>query len=158
MFAVRAVAAVVPAAIFFTDTAFSLCRVEGPSMSPTLCGDNGQGDVLLLRMSRWSPREYRLGDVVVLHSPHDPSRQVIKRLMAVEGQRPPSDSRRFRVQRGHCWVEGDNQFESFDSRVYGAVPLALIQGRPLAVVWPPSRMGRVSRWPEVQSWAQSRRA
>jgi len=33
------------------------------------------------------------------------------------------------VPPGHVWLEGDNPKESLDSRYYGPVPLALIQGR-----------------------------
>lgn len=33
------------------------------------------------------------------------------------------------VPEGHVWVEGDNLAWSRDSRVYGAVPMALIKGR-----------------------------
>jgi hypothetical protein len=34
-----------------------------------------------------------------------------------------------RVPAGHVWREGDNPLDSHDSRAYGAVPAALVQGR-----------------------------
>lgn len=40
------------------------------------------------------------------------------------------------VPEGHCWVAGDNLEWSRDSRVFGAVPLALVKGKVLGVVWP----------------------
>lgn len=37
---------------------------------------------------------------------------------------------------GHIWVEGDNPWNSSDSRNYGPVPASLIMGRVLFRVWP----------------------
>lgn len=34
------------------------------------------------------------------------------------------------------WLQGDNTRNSNDSRVYGAVPCALLRGRVVARVWP----------------------
>ena len=45
-----------------------------------------------------------------------------------------------RVPEGHCWVAGDNLEWSRDSRIFGAVPLALVRGKVLGVVWPWSAM------------------
>ena len=43
----------------------------------------------------------------------------------------------FRVPEGHCWITGDNLDWSRDSRLTGPVPLALIEGKVRAVLWPP---------------------
>jgi signal peptidase I len=40
------------------------------------------------------------------------------------------------VPDGHIWVEGDNPWNSSDSRNYGAVPASLIMGRVLCRLWP----------------------
>ena len=40
------------------------------------------------------------------------------------------------VPDGHIWVEGDNPWNSNDSRNYGAVPASLIMGRVLLRLWP----------------------
>jgi signal peptidase I len=40
------------------------------------------------------------------------------------------------IPNGHVWLEGDNPANSSDSRYYGPIPLALIQGRVLFRVWP----------------------
>ena len=45
------------------------------------------------------------------------------------------------VPDGHCWLLGDNLPESRDSRTYGPLPLALIQGKVTARVWPLSEIG-----------------
>ncbi|EEY53723.1 serine protease family S26A, putative [Phytophthora infestans T30-4] len=38
------------------------------------------------------------------------------------------------VPKGHVWVEGDNATCSIDSRYFGAVPVALLTGRPYWIV------------------------
>ncbi len=40
-----------------------------------------------------------------------------------------------KIPPGHCWVTGDNLPYSSDSRSYGLVPLALIQGKCYGVSW-----------------------
>lgn len=40
------------------------------------------------------------------------------------------------VPRGHVWIEGDNSENSSDSRMYGPIPIGLIQSRVLCRVWP----------------------
>lgn len=40
------------------------------------------------------------------------------------------------IPNGHVWLEGDNPANSSDSRYYGPIPMALIQGRVLFRVWP----------------------
>jgi signal peptidase I len=40
------------------------------------------------------------------------------------------------VPDGHLWVEGDNPWNSNDSRNYGAVPASLIVGRVVCRLWP----------------------
>ena len=55
----------------------------------------------------------------------------------------PSPPRPTRAQ-GRCWVEGDSAAAaSCDSRAFGPVPLALIQGGAVRVCWPPQRWGAV---------------
>lgn len=46
------------------------------------------------------------------------------------------------VPAGHCWVAGDNQAHSRDSRLYGPVPLALVRGKVVGRVLPFREMGR----------------
>jgi inner membrane protease subunit 1 len=40
------------------------------------------------------------------------------------------------VPEGHCWVIGDNMAASRDSRHFGPMPMALIQGKAFARVFP----------------------
>ena len=50
------------------------------------------------------------------------------------------------VPRGRCWVEGDNAATIRDSRGpsgIGHVPLGLLEGQAVAVLWPPWRVRRL---------------
>ncbi|KAM5587727.1 mitochondrial ATP-independent inner membrane protease subunit 1a-like [Rosa sericea] len=118
----------------------------GPSMLPTL-GLTGN----LCLAERISTRFEKLGvgDVVLLRSPDVPKKIVTKRLVAVEGQSvtyivDPKNSDRSEtvvVPKGHVWVEGDNIYESNDSRKFGPVPYGLLQGRVFWRIWPPKDFG-----------------
>lgn len=44
------------------------------------------------------------------------------------------------LPRGHVWLEGDNTENSSDSRIYGPVPMGLIQSRILMRLWPLSEI------------------
>jgi len=50
---------------------------------------------------------------------------------------------------GHCWVQGDNKRNSLDSRVFGPIPLALLQGRVTHVIFPFNRIRAV---PNDTAW------
>lgn len=91
-----------------------------------------------------------VGDVVVVQHPQRYG-TVCKRVLGLPGdivvRPPPPRNPRVRrslkqrenlvvVEDGHVWLEGDNSMNSSDSRVYGAVPAALIVGRVVCRVWP----------------------
>lgn len=40
------------------------------------------------------------------------------------------------VPEGHCWIVGDNLPASRDSRQFGPLPLALVQGKVVAKILP----------------------
>ncbi len=84
--------------------------VSGVSMAPTLF----PGDQLLVVRTRHA----RVGDLVVVRDPREPSREVVKRLIRV-------------TEDGDLVVAGDNAEMSTDSRTYGAVPRDLLVGRPI---------------------------
>ncbi len=51
----------------------------------------------------------------------------------------------YQIPPGHVWLEGDNPFNSSDSRSYGPLPSALVLGRVFAKVWPPSQARWITR-------------
>jgi signal peptidase I len=79
------------------------------------------------------------GDTVVL-----PRRYAASWLQQQQQQQPSSSSAWKSssnttlavIPNGHVWLEGDNPANSSDSRYYGPIPMALIQGRVLFRVWP----------------------
>jgi nickel-type superoxide dismutase maturation protease len=100
-------------------TAWTVARVTGPSMSPTV----RSGDRLLVRRIR-SAGAVRPGDVVLARFPSRPELLVVKRVRGA-------------VPGGH-WVEGDNPSVTDDSRAFGP---AVVVGRVVARLWPgPGRL------------------
>ena len=71
----------------------------------------------------------------------------------------PSEVNRFRggdvvvIPAGHCWVEGDNQETSIDSRTYGPVSYGLIFANVTWVIYPFNRIRqlKVSYNPQTSS-------
>ncbi|KAI9919566.1 hypothetical protein PsorP6_017502 [Peronosclerospora sorghi] len=135
----------VPLGVTVNALGISLASVKGRSMQPALndglTQDAVRDRVLLDKFSVQMRHRYRRGDVVVLESPEMPGHYLIKRLVGLEGDLVTDRSgRHFLVPRGKCWVEGDNPTFSDDSDSFGPVPLALIDSRVLAVVWPLNQM------------------
>mmetsp|Transcript_25697 Transcript_25697/g.67425 ORF Transcript_25697/g.67425 Transcript_25697/m.67425 type:complete len:214 (+) Transcript_25697:227-868(+) len=124
----------------FTEYVCEVTLCVGPSMMPTL---NQSGDVVLTES--WTPRRGLLerGDVVVAVSPRNPNSAICKRVLGLPGDRVcinagESGPRKFdTVPTGRVWLQGDNIYNSTDSRLYGAVPLGLVKARAFARVWPP---------------------
>lgn len=111
--------------------------VDGRSMSPTLNPQDGFIDrclrdyVLVHRNA-----EFRKGDIVVLRDPGT-NHRVVKRLVAQQNEIVRLSNGGFTfVPPGHCWVEGDNSDLSIDSRTFGSVPMGLLEGLVISVIWP----------------------
>jgi signal peptidase I len=108
----------------------------------------------------------RPGDVVVFRFPQNPSRDFIKRVIAVEGQtvevrggkllidgkvmpepflaQPPAyDYGPATVPAGQYFVLGDNRNNSYDSHAWGMLDNVFMIGRAELRYWPPERAGRV---------------
>ncbi|KAH7477033.1 hypothetical protein PRIC1_001047 [Phytophthora ramorum] len=132
-----------PVGVTVNALGVSLASVKGRSMQPELndglTQDAVRDRVLLDKFSVQIRHRYRRGDVVVLESPEAAGQYLIKRLVALEGDLVTDRSGgHHAVPVGKCWVEGDNPTFSDDSDSFGPVPLALIDSRVVAVVWPPS--------------------
>ena len=149
--------------ILINENVFTVTRVNGVSMSPTLSptvDETGQRDKVLWKV--WAAkRNVQRGDVVHFMSPTRPEIFAVKRVVALEGdtvvldprRRPkkeddpdPPEARswdvwkgRVKVPAGHVWVEGDNWRKSSDSNWYGPISLKLITGKAGAVIWPLDR-------------------
>jgi len=81
-------------------------QVEGLSMVPTY----GPGEYVWVRRIWWPPK---IGSVVATRDPEEPSREIVKRVIARRS--------------GHVSLLGDNSEVSRDSRTYGDVPMSAVR-------------------------------
>jgi signal peptidase I len=144
-------------AFFIRYFIVELYMVEGPSMRPTLA--NGERLVVNKFLYRFKTPER--GEIIVFRYPRDPSRDFIKRVIAVPGDTVEiKEGRVFvngqlqnetyilektrgsfplaTVPQGHVFVMGDNRNNSEDSRFrdVGFVAGDLIKGKAVFVFWP----------------------
>jgi signal peptidase I len=96
-------------------------------MAPTLV----PGDWVLVV----SPRAYRRHDVVVVEHPGRPGYEMVKRLVAVPGDRVGERT----LGPDEYWVEGDFEKASTDSRQFGPVTRDELRARAVLIYWPPGR-------------------
>ena len=137
-------------------------------MEPTL----RTGDRILVGKFAYRIWEIRRGDIIVFRYPLNPSKDFVKRVVGLPGERMvmkdglvsingrplgevyptalPGGDRACSsnygpevVPVGSIFVLGDNRCNSEDSRFFGFVPIKNIIGRALAVYWPPDRVGLV---------------
>lgn len=165
--------------LFIANDISFLARVEGDSMKPTFnttCGQKNEDLRLLMErglsrealgrelktrmrqdrvlLNKWivkDKRKLKVGDVVILISPRDPTKSLIKRIIAMPGDAiyliQTGETKV--IEEGHCWVEGDNQQSSFDSNAFGQVPLGLIEAKVYFIVWPLDRIRRIKCDPNI---------
>jgi signal peptidase I len=165
--------------------------VDGGSMEPNF--HNGElvivnklafktldlGVVPFLDGKRWQPfRDPQPGDVVVFEFPQDPTRDFIKRVIAVPGQTVEVREGRVYVDGvvveepylsepphytygptsvppGQLFVLGDNRNNSYDSHSWGMLPDQHLIGRAEFRYWPLSAAGRISSHPLMEASAQA---
>ena len=132
-------------------------RVEGTSMTPSL--NPHQRLIVSPLLARL---DLRRSDIVILEHPRQPGVILIKRVIALAGDRVRIDGRSIRVNGhpvallqhaapqavqdflvppGQVFVLGDNLDDSVDSRRFGPVPLRSIRGKAVFRYWPLSRIG-----------------
>ena len=156
-------------------------KIPTGSMRPTLM----EGDRILVSKYRYGPKipftHHRLpgftkpqrGDVIVFIYPEDPTKDFIKRLIAVGGETVEIGEGRIyvngkalegalfqkvyyynrgihgrvghkiKVPQNHCFVLGDNSASSRDSRYWGFVSQDMVIGRAELIYWPPNRIRMV---------------
>ncbi|MFA5072482.1 MAG: signal peptidase I [Nitrospirota bacterium] len=150
-------------------------KIPSGAMMPTLL----IGDHLLANKFLYRSTEPRCGDIIIFPFPEDPSRDFVKRLVAVEGdvieikdkrlylngkmQSEPyvinTDSGGTREQRdnfgpatvppGKLFFLGDNRDYSYDSRFYGYVPRDTIKGKVISLYWSWDHDQRTVRWDRI---------
>ena len=147
-------------AMFIRTFIVELYVVDGPSMRPTL--ESEERLVVNKFIYRFRPPEK--GEILVFQYPRDPSRDFIKRVIAVPGdtieiregrvlvndqlltedyilEKTRSEYPKSTVPEGRIFVMGDNRNNSEDSRFadVGFVPYDLIKGKAVLVFWPISQ-------------------
>ncbi|KRT76314.1 MAG: signal peptidase I, signal peptidase I [Armatimonadetes bacterium CSP1-3] len=142
--------------------------IPSGSMEPTL----QIGDRILVSKFSYRLGTIRRGDITVFHFPLSPSRDFVKRVVALPGEtvelreglvlingKPlselyptplPGGDRACtssygpkKVPEGQYFVLGDNRCNSEDSRFFGFVPAQNVVGKALLVYWPLPRVGLV---------------
>lgn len=124
--------------------------VFGPSMLPTL---SITGDLVLTEKISTRLGKVNNGDIVLVRSPENPKKILTKRILGMEGDKvtylvDPHNSEKCRtitVPKGHIWIQGDNMYNSQDSREFGPVPYGLIQSKVFCRIWPISGFGSLGQ-------------
>ncbi|KAK0160137.1 hypothetical protein PV328_007574 [Microctonus aethiopoides] len=109
---------------------FVVCT--GPSMEPTIFSN----DVLFTEHITPRLRTLKKGDIIIAKCPTNPQQHICKRIAAMEGDKVRYGFTTYIVPNGHVWLEGDNNINSTDSRIYGPVPQGLLKSRVIFKVWP----------------------
>jgi signal peptidase I len=135
--------------------------VPTPSMEPTLM----VGDKVIINKLAYRFGEVKKGDIFAFHSTTEGGKEIVKRAMAVEGDKiiltsegeiyvndekiiedylqPGQElsylNQEFVVGKDEIFAMGDNRNNSFDSRYFGMIPEENVFGKFLIVYWPPSR-------------------
>ena len=115
------------AAVAFARRWLDVVEVQGGSMAPTLL----PGEWLVVERRSYLHRWPRVGEIVLAADPREPSRELIKRVAAID--RPA----------GTVQLAGDAPDRSTDSRTFGPLPSGSIQWRVIWRYYPPGRIGRL---------------
>jgi signal peptidase I len=146
-------------------------RVQGDSMLPNF----KNGELILTDKISYRIRPPQRGDVIVFKAPYDKSKDFIKRIMVLPGEKikvenggifindqklfesylPSStqvqggsylkEGEEYTVPQGNYIVFGDNRAHSSDSREFGPIPKKDIIGKAFFVYWPPNAFALISK-------------
>lgn len=151
-------------AVFFIVFLYQPVKVEGTSMMPQLADQ----ERIFVNKFAYHFGAVERGDVVVFRYPGDPSKNYIKRVVGVPGDRveirrgavyvngdrleEPYLPEQYRDERsmgqvvvppGDYFVLGDHRNLSSDSRDFGLVGRAAIFGKAVFAYWPTRLMGKL---------------
>lgn len=159
------VAVAIGLAFLITNFVVQPYEIPSGSMEQTI----DIGDRVFSEKMSYHFGEPKQGDIVTFQDVTNPSRVLIKRVIALEGQtvdlrdgevfvdgvaleEPYTNGKQseplksdivypYTVPAGCMWVMGDNRTNSSDSRAFGAVPLKNVTGRAFFRYWPMDRIG-----------------
>ncbi len=110
--------------------------VVDASMRPTL----EPGDRLVVDPTAYRERDPRVGEIVVLVDPEEPSRWLVKRIAAVGPSASPRPSDGIAaLPPGSVFVLSDAVGPTRDSRSFGPVPRSSLRGRARRIYFPRER-------------------
>lgn len=142
--------------------AFQNFRIEGQSMEPNF----HEGQFLIINKLEYRFHPPERGDVIVFHSPDNPQKDFIKRIIGLPGEQLQIQDGRVlingqpleepylanpvsgnwgpaTVAPDQYFVLGDNRNNSSDSRNWGMLPMAKMIGKAWISYWPPPTWGLV---------------
>ncbi len=145
--------------------AFQNFRIEGQSMEANL----HDGQFLIVNKLVYYLHPPQRGDVVVFHSPENPRKDFIKRVIGLPGEEVEIVNGQVQINRvplhetyihsptQHSWgpqvvgqfeyfVLGDNRSNSSDSRSWGMLDGNAIIGKAWVSYWPPQYVGPVPHY------------
>jgi signal peptidase I len=139
----RAPLVAVALAVLAHLVALQTYRIASDSMAPTLvAGDQVLVDKLvfgaplpLVGVRLPALRTPRVGDVLLFRHPDAPHDLYVKRCAGVAGDEVTLSVAEVDVPEGMLFVLGDNRSDSSDSREWGFLPVELVVGRVIRVVW-----------------------
>ncbi|KAJ6812448.1 putative mitochondrial inner membrane protease subunit 1 isoform X2 [Iris pallida] len=127
----------------------SVALLRGPSMLPAV---SITGDVVAVDRIAARRGSVGVGDIVLVTAPDNPRKVIAKRVTGLGGDAVTflvdpqgEESETVVVPKGHVWIQGDNIYDSRDSRQFGPVPYGLIQGRVFFRLWPLGRFGFIEQ-------------
>ncbi len=140
-------------------------RIEGISMEPNF----HDGQYLIINKFTYYLHPPERGDVVIFHFPRNPSRDFIKRVIGLPGEKVEVRGERILVNgegleepytlhigqynwgplilgEDEYFVLGDNRNSSSDSHSWGPLPEDAILGKAWISYWPPEHLGIVPNY------------
>lgn len=113
-----------------------LMRVYGHSMAPLI----KPGDLVLVRPGAYDARRPARGDVVAVRPDALDGRTFVKRIVGLPNERITVDGKEWQLGEDEFFLLGDQQDDSFDSRIFGPVTREQLIGPVHVRVWPWTRV------------------